>query len=545
MSYLLKSPQLDYEQQLSQDEQNNNLDPEDLLPEDVFPAFSEKKTLLIPKLQSMQSYIAFHYKKPITKRLCQWVIQNLNALYPNAEKIAPDTDSITFPRMDFMRTSRTGLLADIQTKIDVQVYEEGAHTHIRGDFIVELYFDMSNGIKCLEYEIFTKGDVPNHDGFWQLTNHLIPILKKTEIEENSAALLRQYHYEGWCDVKENSPFVLAKNMGLKIKYLPLHKNQKTRSILFFRAGSITIDQHDNGQFPSIQHDGNHFVGKKIEQIDENTIVINTNAVHKDHSHLDVFHECVHYEWHYLFFRLQDMHSNDLRQIRKTRAVQIDRNTGRRKRKSDPLSWIEYQAIAGSFALWMPWGFMQKELDAYREAHHDSNNNRGAFFDGVSREIAMTYDIPKFRVRARFIRMGYIAARGALNYTDKRYIQPFAFDLDKGSGNYTFFITREQVASEYKTNPEFRLLLNSGRFVYVDGHICLNDPQYVYQTQHGPRLTKAALDRVDLCCLRFEDVYEQDDAYAFRYGRLNSDLEYNKHFLYFPPLSTQPRIRSLR
>ena len=189
--------------------------------------------------------------------------------------------------------------------------------------------------------------------------------------------------------------------------------------------------------------------------------------------------------------------------------------------------------------------MQKELDAYREAHHDSNNNRGAFFDGVSREIAMTYDIPKFRVRARFIRMGYIAARGALNYTDKRYIQPFAFDLDKGSGNYTFFITREQVASEYKTNPEFRLLLNSGRFVYVDGHICLNDPQYVYQTQHGPRLTKAALDRVDLCCLRFEDVYEQDDAYAFRYGRLNSDLEYNKHFLYFPPLSTQPRIRSLR
>ena len=60
----------------------------------------------------------------------------------------------------------------------------------------------------------------------------------------------------------------------------------------------------------------------------------------------------------------------------------------------------------------------------------------------ARRIARDCDLPKFRVRARLIQMNFVAAKCALNYVDGSYIEPFAFDLGKGSGNYTFALTRE-------------------------------------------------------------------------------------------------------
>ena len=37
--------------------------------------------------------------------------------------------------------------------------------------------------------------------------------------------------------------------------------------------------------------------------------------------------------------------------------------------------------------------------------------------------------------------GYIAAKGALNFVDGAYIEPFAFSLGNGSGDFSFVIDR--------------------------------------------------------------------------------------------------------
>ena len=63
---------------------------------------------------------------------------------------------------------------------------------------------------------------------------------------------------------------------------------------------------------------------KTVSIPANTIIVNTNVVKKDYSSFNIFHECIHYELHYVFFRLQSMPGNDVRLVK---TIEI---RGRRK-----------------------------------------------------------------------------------------------------------------------------------------------------------------------------------------------------------------------
>lgn len=129
-------------------------------------------------------------------------------------------------------------------------------------------------------------------------------------------------------------------------------------------------------------------------------------------------------------------------------------------------------------------------------------------------------------------MGYIAAKGALNFVDGAYIESFAFSLGNGGGDFSFVIDRKSAYCIYETNASFREQLENGRYVYADGHMVLNDSRYVHQTASGLRLTPWANAHVDACCLRFINIYEPYGVADYRFGTMNSDEEYNRHYFTF-------------
>ena len=47
-----------------------------------------------------------------------------------------------------------------------------------------------------------------------------------------------------------------------------------------------------------------------------------------------------------------------------------------------------------------------------------------------------------------------------------------------------------------------------------------------------RLQELCNRHVDECCLRFANVYEVDENYEFRLNSINSDEEYNRHYIDF-------------
>lgn len=502
------------EELYSNDEDDYILKPQVELPEDAFP--ENNKVVLVPQLQSMRDYIVLHYKKPLSVALCRWISgDEPGAISLSAAPIAhPNTCNIT--NISFWREDTFILTARIRMSVEVVTSIRGIERAERRDYWADVLFDMKEGIAWKEASFQPyEGEAP--DG-WMLTDYLIPILRKDEIEEGAEALLRRFYPDALVEPEKKSAFVLAEQMGLQIMELPLHKRNRTRSILFFCEGEVSTKGKNEPEE----------IRPKVVRVPGNTIVLNTNAARREQCQMDVYHECIHYDWHFMFYCLQEMHSNDVHQLRKKKKVARSKT-----HRKNPLTWMEWQARRGGFALMMPLSVMKPLVQQKLDALWDVNLHMGEKLDDAARRIAREYNLPKYRVRARLIQMGYIAAKGALNYIDGRYIRPFMFSTDNGSGSYTFVINRKGAFDEYSRNDEFRERIDSGQYIYVDGHICLNDPQYVEYTSQGLRLTKWANAHVDECCLRFISVYEQNEAAEYRLGALNSDEEYNNHYLTFP------------
>lgn len=236
--------------------------------------------------------------------------------------------------------------------------------------------------------------------------------------------------------------------------------------------------------------------KKI--IPANTIVVNTNLVRKDYSAFHIYHECIHYQLHYMFFRLQEMGSNDVRLIKAIEAIQEDN-----KGYSNPIYFMEKQTNRGAFALMMPAGDMTSMI-AEECSKADNCRHFGEQFEIAGKAISKRLRLPHFRVRARMIQLGFIEAKGALNYADRKLIQPFAFNIDSWrTGEQTFVLNSRTSKALYSSSDDFRAILDSGEYIYADGHIVRNDPRYVRQSENGLLLTPWANAHVDDCCLRFE------------------------------------------
>lgn len=508
-----------------QAEEYLNLDPGTTMPEEVFPSFANQKAILVPTLQSMPDYIRRHYAKTILKNLCGWIKSGYARVRSDIPPVAVEETAV-ISKMQFWRTSRSTVAADITMSVDVIVQEDQKDRFTRIYPAALVHFDLELSYMFIQDFYASESQLPEHDGDWKLTDHLIPVFTKRDIELKTQELLQKYLYEGWVDQHMNNPYQLAERMGLSICRIRLHDCADTKSILFFRRSSVYED---------ILDEKGKVIGARRVSVKKNTILINLNAVHPDYCQLPIYHECIHYEWHYLFYRLQFLFNNDLKQIRKMWRIRYDH-----KNEQDPLSWLEWQANHGSFCLWMPEPFMMRIIhERLCEIKNSSAHMAGKLFM-VGRAIHNEYRIPKFRVRARMIKLGYIEAKGIFNYLDTGYVRPFCFSADNGNGQYTFFVTSQQAEQLYLASADFRERVLSGQYVYAEGHFCINHPDYIVQTDKGPQLTEWANAHVDKCCLRFEDVYEQDEAYAYRFGRLNCDEAYNEHYLYFPPVKYTKR-----
>jgi len=313
--------------------------------------------------------------------------------------------------------------------------------------------------------------------------------------------------EGLSDPKWLQPGLFAERMGLKIVHLPLYKRPQTASILFFGPGEILTAAD---------------IDEKLEpipvRVDGNTIVLNTRKTGQERD--AIFHECFHYAEHKLFFQLQQLHNTDISFLSKWKPIELKKN------ERSPIEWIEWQAHIGSQCLQMPKTLMKKRIMDELSDMQKIERHMGFRLQAAGRKLAKEFNVYNYQLRNRMIHVGFSAARGALNFVEDDYITPFAFDLSECHGSQTFVISPKEILDEYVRNDVFRALIDTGRYIYADGHVCLNEPQYVIQQGDKLRLTEWANAHVDQCCLRFVRNYIRDKRTHYVFGQLNSDEEYN-------------------
>ena len=420
------------------------------------------------------------------------------------------------------RLNRTDFLADIDVTVGLTVEEWGKDVSGRFGFCLGLWFCTEEGFEFKVQELHLLKDRPERS-FWKLDRHLVPILRDDEIE-TGAERIRDNLLPDVKEMKERTARALAEKMGLEVREMNLHCQNHTRSILFFRDGNVFVQEEKfTGE--------TEFSLPVSRSVAANTIVIN-KAARSECRDLDILHECIHYEWHLLFYRLQKLMSTSPQEIRYTPV----RNTVGRP-NADPLRFMEHQARGGSIALLLPQNRVRlKAWRLFREAGASPSvneylNHPGFRWDRVIRRLADEYGVPCTTLRRRLVQLGYPAAKGAVNFIDGRYITPFTFTEELSSeGQATLVIGRKALADLYHRSSEFRQLMSRGDFVYADGHVCLVDSQFLKPTKEGARLTPWANAHADACCLRFEKVWlKENEESVWLFGTLNSSRDYVREY----------------
>ena len=355
----------------------------------------------------------------------------------------------------------------------------------------------------------------------RLNPFLVPYYSNRQMDLVAEKIWEEYGMpEALTDPKKRDARELAARMGLKIQYLQVYEHQNVNGILFF-AESPLITGEDRIEYRNGEE--THIKAEKGTTVivPANTIVVNTNKVREEYPEYAIFHECIHYELHYMFFRLQQMGSNDVRQVK---TVEIELKDG--KHYSDPIYFMEKQADRGAYGLMMPVTHT-KQLIEGEIRNVTSYKNAGDKFEKIGFSLGRRLKLPHFRIRPRMIQLGYTEAKGALNYVavDKK-ICPFAFDPEAWrESDISYVIDRGTVKKLCKESRELDFLISEGRYIYADGHVVRNTPRFVKNEYGKDLLTDEALRKVDDCCLRFVRQFVQQNVGQYVYGRMFYDPRY--------------------
>lgn len=483
-----------------------------------------KKTILIPELVSMWKYLLSRNLGNQRLKLYSFLNQELRNGHMSSvvgfkvlNKVI-NKEACRLADVDFWEIDGNSFFADVCIELTLQ--SENGLREWTGYLVCWCSFN-DEGFRCSVEELT---DDPEHstDDFTLLDPFLVPYYTNQKIDEIAEHIWLKYGMEAaLTDPTERDAVKLAQRMGLSIEYHPVYEHMDVNSILFFSAGDlfVGIDKKRLGANGRIEHIKDEEPRKIL--IPANTIVINTNRVQKEYASFSILHECTHHELHYLFFRLQQMGSND---IRKVKAKRVEAQKGKKYR--NPVYFMEKQATRGAFGLMMPVSHT-REMIINQSIKATGYQNFGEKFQIVGIELARSLHLPRFRVRARMIQLGFIEAKGALNYVSGGLIDPFAFDLESWKeSDISFVIDPCSVDRLYEKTSDFKKIIDSGEYIYADGHIVRNEPRFVTTKDDGSRvLTDAAKKSVDVCCLRFVRRYVQKDVGKYVYGQMFFDPRY--------------------
>lgn len=480
---------------------------------------NEAKVEMVPMLQDMRTYITNHYWSEI---LCEVEEQlpGFKAQMPpwtQGTQLFLHHEESKIVKADFWRRSRTKMSADLYVRLKIGASKNG---ELPRYFVENMYlstdFVLDGTIQWLSESTVLLDECPEREGWTKLSKYLVPIFSYDDMELQVQNMLKAYLGEiAVTAYQPRAAWKLAKAMELQISSAPLFKNRRTEAILFFQEGIARAERQV----------GDETVMEEMV-IPAKTILLNSNAKsfqRADSDGREIFHECIHYEWHTMFFTLQALHSADLRLLKYGEADRASRPAAK------DVGWVERQASYGSTAAALPRPVLMPMVHQYWAEVVNQSINPGDKIAHVIYQIAQEKQVSKGLIRTRLIWLGSPAAKGAFNYVNGRYIANFAFDRESVSSGDTFVISRIQFLDLYEQDEDFRELIDKKLYVYADGHVCLNTPSIVRQeNKRGAVLTEWARGHVDVCCLKFHREYKSVIG-SYGVGELHSDQAYQDSY----------------
>ena len=329
----------------------------------------------------------------------------------------------------------------------------------------------------------------------RLTESLVPIIPKEQFDAVAESFLQDCGLGEAINVPMRIPVKqVAERMGLIIKETRLSRHLTVFGEMVFH--DCVVEYYDETTHTY-----------KQMHVSRGTILVDTNIYFMRNLgcwNNTVIHECVHWYEHKKYHELKRLFDKSADRI-SCHVYETDRY----RSEWTPYDWMEWHAngIAPRILMPKPATTVKIEELIKQCVHVSGMDNWLAILERVMSDLSDFYAVSRISAKLRMIELGYTEAEGVATYVDDHYISNYAFAADSKKGNQTFSISLRDSFYEYYANQDFRNLIDSDNFTYIDGHYVINDPKYVARSSfNGPNLTKYAKLHVNECCVRFDLLY---------------------------------------
>ena len=344
----------------------------------------------------------------------------------------------------------------------------------------------------------------------RMDSHMIPYLNSRRWEAEAEAIMREYTPELLAEPRQINGLWLAERMGLNVREERLSHDNSILGMLYTYSGSVYVYDEERG-------------GYIEKEIAANTILIDVTAIGETPGATvsgAVIHECVHYKKHWWYQWLQ--HNEDP----SAKPIICPANaSGAWPDELEPLWRMEMQARNIGHCIQLPQRTVRmktEELLQRMRLGGWAREHRAYLLREIIDELAAFFGVPKQRMRRRLVDLGYIDAQGVLNYANKQYTPVYIAKPGTCTKHETYTLDTPDAIRAYSKNESLRELLATGRFIYIDGHFCLNDEKYIYRIGRNAYMKRYAREHIDECCLKFEIRRKVRRSAVWRGGVLHCD-----------------------
>ncbi|HEM5075426.1 TPA: hypothetical protein U1239_001921 [Streptococcus suis] len=314
----------------------------------------------------------------------------------------------------------------------------------------------------------------------QLDSTLLPYMYSHQYEQEAELFLETFYSNFLQEPSPIDPLVAINKLDLTLLDYSLSPDGSVRGQSHFKSGITRIyDQK--------------YKSYKYIDVDPGLVIYDSGKYVKGNKNITLIHEAYHHYRHKPHIVMKEY-----------LLSQDDYLTGeedfRQARK-----WIEEQGRVIPPRILMPKStFCSKAAEIIvKLSTKKSLIGILDVFQSTIEELAEFFNVSKQSARIRLIELGFNEAKGVLEYVDGRYINNYAFAPEKVGKSQTLTISEQQMFDLYVSDSNFRELIDSKCYIYVDGHVVINSPEVVWYFMQHPFISSAALEKLDEYAIIFD------------------------------------------
>lgn len=211
------------------------------------------------------------------------------------------------------------------------------------------------------------------------------------------------------------------------------------------------------------------------------------------------HEIMHYIFHKKRIYLEFLYHDGLSGLKCSNEMIDDVDT------SEDLPLLEWQANRLAARVLAPkTTFIEKIEDL--KTYYSSLGFSSFFPDIVEmliEDLASFFGISKQATKIRLIDLGYDGAIEAFTFIDGHYVAPVGFSKGSLDRDESYSVGVKDLIIAKLFNPDLAKGFEEGKLIYVDHHVCLNEPKYLDKDSSGRTiLSDYAKYTAQECLLKF-------------------------------------------